>query len=134
MRALVRETRLEPGQLIYPLFVCPGEGVRREIGSMPGVFNLSVDEALMDKAKGRVIIGRSEKHAHLCIKNKSVSGEHLALIRRDSQFMVEDRESSNGTSLNGRKLVPYAPMRIEDGDLLLAGDVLLRFKRVLNTQ
>lgn len=45
MRALVRETRLEPGQMIYPLFLVPGEGVRREIGSMPGVFNLSVDEA-----------------------------------------------------------------------------------------
>src|ERR1700760_1746128 len=45
LRSLVRETRLEPSQLIYPLFLCPGEGVRREIGSMPGVFNLSVDEA-----------------------------------------------------------------------------------------
>ena len=48
LRDLVRETRLEPGQLIYPLFVCPGEGVRREIGSMPGVFNLSVDEAVKE--------------------------------------------------------------------------------------
>ena len=45
MRALVRETTLEPGDLIYPLFLCPGEGVRRPVGSMPGVFNLSVDEA-----------------------------------------------------------------------------------------
>ncbi|HZD48873.1 MAG TPA: porphobilinogen synthase [Silvibacterium sp.] len=45
MRNLVRETHLEPGALIYPLFLCPGEGVRKEIGSMPGVFNLSVDEA-----------------------------------------------------------------------------------------
>src|ERR1700679_1473400 len=48
MRALVRETVLEPGDLIYPLFICPGEGVRREIGSMPGVFNLSVDEAVKE--------------------------------------------------------------------------------------
>ena len=45
MRSLVRETRLEPGQLISPLFLVPGEGVRRPIGSMPGVFNLSLDEA-----------------------------------------------------------------------------------------
>jgi len=45
LRALVRETGVEPGDLIYPLFLCPGEGVRREVGSMPGVFNLSVDEA-----------------------------------------------------------------------------------------
>jgi porphobilinogen synthase len=48
LRSLVRETRLEPGQMIYPLFLCPGESVRREIGSMPGVFNLSVDEAVKE--------------------------------------------------------------------------------------
>jgi porphobilinogen synthase len=45
LRALVRETTLEPGDLIYPLFLCPGEGVRCEVSSMPGVFQLSVDEA-----------------------------------------------------------------------------------------
>jgi porphobilinogen synthase len=48
LRALVRETTLEPGDLIYPLFLCPGKGIRREVGSMPGVFNLSVDEALRE--------------------------------------------------------------------------------------
>ena len=48
LRSLVRETRLHPGALIYPLFLCEGEGVRREIGSMPGVFNLSVDEAVKE--------------------------------------------------------------------------------------
>ena len=44
LRALVRETRLSPAQLIYPLFVAPGEGLRREIPSLPGCFHLSVDE------------------------------------------------------------------------------------------
>ena len=48
MRSLVRETHLHPGALIYPLFICPGEGVRREIGSMPGIFNLSIDEAVKE--------------------------------------------------------------------------------------
>jgi porphobilinogen synthase len=48
LRTLVRETRLDPSQLIYPLFICPGKGLRREIGSMPGVFNLSVDEAVKE--------------------------------------------------------------------------------------
>jgi porphobilinogen synthase len=48
MRSLVRETHLHPGALIYPLFICPGEGVRKEIRSMPGVFNLSIDEALKE--------------------------------------------------------------------------------------
>ncbi|HVP43053.1 MAG TPA: porphobilinogen synthase [Terriglobales bacterium] len=45
MRSLVRETRLTPEGFVYPMFVCPGEGVRKEVRSMPGVFNLSVDEA-----------------------------------------------------------------------------------------
>jgi porphobilinogen synthase len=48
LRALVRETVLQPGDLIYPLFICPGEGVRNPISSMPGVFNLSVDEAVRE--------------------------------------------------------------------------------------
>jgi porphobilinogen synthase len=48
LRALVRETALEPGDLVHPLFLCPGEGIRREVGSMPGVFNLSVDEAVRE--------------------------------------------------------------------------------------
>jgi porphobilinogen synthase len=48
MRALVRETRLAPDMFMLPLFVCEGEGIRREIGSMPGVFNLSVDEAVKE--------------------------------------------------------------------------------------
>ena len=48
MRALVRETHLQPGAFILPLFLCPGEGIRREIGSMPGVFNLSIDEAVKE--------------------------------------------------------------------------------------
>src|ERR1700753_4020765 len=48
MRSLVRETHLQPGALIYPLFICEGEGVRREVSSMPGVFNLSIDEAVKE--------------------------------------------------------------------------------------
>jgi porphobilinogen synthase len=48
MRSLVRETHLRPDAFIYPLFICPGEGVRREVSSMPGVFNLSMDEAMKE--------------------------------------------------------------------------------------
>ncbi|MBN2719962.1 MAG: porphobilinogen synthase [Proteobacteria bacterium] len=43
LRRMVRETRLSPDNLIYPLFVVHGEGIRREIGSMPGVFQQSMD-------------------------------------------------------------------------------------------
>ena len=48
LRSLVRETHLHPGALVYPLFLCPGEGVRKEVASMPGVFNLSIDEAVKE--------------------------------------------------------------------------------------
>jgi porphobilinogen synthase len=68
LRSLVRETRLTPAGFIYPLFVCPGEGVRREISSMPGVFNISVDEAVKEarEAKslgvgGIILFGLPEK-------------------------------------------------------------------------
>jgi porphobilinogen synthase len=50
LRSLVRETRLTPDNFVLPLFVCPGDAVRREISSMPGVFNLSVDEASKEAA------------------------------------------------------------------------------------
>src|SRR5258708_29909061 len=68
LRALVRETRLVPTNFIYPLFICPGEGVRKEISSMPGVFNISVDEAVKEarEAKslglgGIILFGLPEK-------------------------------------------------------------------------
>jgi porphobilinogen synthase len=53
MRALVRETRLSPDMFMLPLFVCDGEGIRREVPSMPGVFNLSVDEAVKEAAAAK---------------------------------------------------------------------------------
>ena len=48
IRQLVRETRLEPAQFILPLFVCPGKRVRREIGAMPGNYQMSVDELVRE--------------------------------------------------------------------------------------
>ncbi len=48
LRNMVAETRLTPDAFVYPMFVCPGEGIRKEVRSMPGVFNLSVDEAVKE--------------------------------------------------------------------------------------
>jgi porphobilinogen synthase len=58
MRALVQETRLSADMFVLPLFVCGGEGVRREVESMPGVYNLSVDEVVreVERAKGDGIL------------------------------------------------------------------------------
>ena len=51
LRSMVQETRLSPANFIYPLFVCPGEGVKREIGAMPGNYQMSVDEIVKECAE-----------------------------------------------------------------------------------
>ncbi|HEY5275695.1 MAG TPA: porphobilinogen synthase [Coriobacteriia bacterium] len=51
IRRMVRETQLDAGDLIYPLFVVPGAGIREEIGSMPGVFHLSIDQLEAEAAE-----------------------------------------------------------------------------------
>src|ERR1041384_8058217 len=51
LRTLVRETRLEPSQFILPLFACAGEGMRRDISSMPGNYQLSIDEIVKECAQ-----------------------------------------------------------------------------------
>src|SRR6202789_1744060 len=55
LRTLVRETRLTPESFIYPLFICPGSGIRKEVRSMPGVFNLSIDEAVKEVRATRAL-------------------------------------------------------------------------------
>ncbi|MBA2733982.1 MAG: porphobilinogen synthase [Acidobacteria bacterium] len=68
LRALVRETRLAAEDFILPLFACPGENVRREVSSMPGVYNLSVDEIVREATnayesgiRGVILFGLPEK-------------------------------------------------------------------------
>ena len=77
LRTLVRETRLDPSQFILPLFACPGEGVRREIGSMPGNFQLSIDQLVKECAEvhalgigGVILFGIPEE------KDESASGAY----------------------------------------------------------
>jgi porphobilinogen synthase len=53
MRAMVREARLSPEMFVYPLFVRSGEGQKREIGSMPGVYQMSVDEIVKEAAAAK---------------------------------------------------------------------------------
>ncbi len=79
MRDLVRETRLAPEDFILPLFACPGEKVRREISSMPGVHNLSVDEIAKEAAaaqqtgiRGVILFGLPES------KDEQASGAYAA--------------------------------------------------------
>jgi len=90
---------------------------------------LSVQDRLQRENGGRLILGRNPA-AHLCVKNTSISGQHLSLIFRNGQFEVEDLNSSNGTRVNGRRIVPFRPVTIADGDRIEAGEVLLHFHRL----
>ena len=51
LRSMVRETELTKNDLILPLFVCPGTNVRKEVSSMPGVFQLSIDQLVRECAE-----------------------------------------------------------------------------------
>ncbi|MCC7174712.1 MAG: porphobilinogen synthase [Bryobacterales bacterium] len=79
LRSLVRETHLAPSQFVLPLFVCTGDGVRREIGAMPGNYQLSIDELVKECAEavslgigGVILFGIPES------KDEQASGAYAA--------------------------------------------------------
>ena len=88
IRALVRETRLTPDCFIYPLFICEGSGIRRPIGSMPGIFQLSVDEAVQEAAAatqlgiaGVLLFGLPEHKDAIGSKSSDPRGPVQAAVR-----------------------------------------------------
>lgn len=103
LRRLVRETRLSPAQMILPLFVCPGEGVRREISSMPGNFQLSVDE-LVRECEGA--------------KRDGIGGVILFGIPES-----KDEEASGGYADDGIVQTALRALKREVSGLLLMTDV-----------
>ncbi len=104
-RRLVRETRLSVDDLVLPLFVTTGEGVREEIGTMPGCYRLSVDE-LVKEAQGAASLGIPA----------------ILLFGIPDQ---KDEEGSSGWAPDG--IVPTAIRAIRDAnaDLLVWADVCL---------
>src|ERR687884_541201 len=98
LRALVRETKLTREDLILPLFACPGEGVRREVSSMPGVYNLSVDEIVREAANafelgvpGVILFGLPESKdetATGAYAERGIVQEAIRAVRRAVPEMV----------------------------------------------
>src|SRR5205085_11322719 len=105
LRSLVRETRLTPEALVYPLFVCPGAGVRKEVCSMPGVANLSVDEAV-----------KEARLAH------SLGVPAVILFGLPEQ---KDERATGAWSENGIVQQAARAIKSEVRDLLITGDVCL---------
>jgi porphobilinogen synthase len=98
LRALVREARLAPENLVLPLFACPGKGVRKEISSMPGVHNLSVDEIAKEAAgayevgvRSLILFGLPETKDELATGAYAEDGivqQAVAAIRRSVPEMI----------------------------------------------
>jgi porphobilinogen synthase len=105
LRAMVRETRLSPEQLIYPMFVAPGKGLRREIPSLPGCFHLSADEAAREARE---------------VESLGIAGVMLFGLPEG-----KDPVGSQGYADNGVVQQSIRAIRSECRDLLVATDVCL---------
>jgi porphobilinogen synthase len=105
LRSLVQETRLSPESFVYPMFVCPGEGVRKEVRSMPGVFNLSVDEAVKEA--------------------REVKGLGVPSIILFGLPEHKDEAASGAWSKDGIVQQAARAIKREVNDLILVGDVCL---------
>jgi porphobilinogen synthase len=98
LRALVQETRLAPENFILPLFSCPGENVRREVSSMPGVYNLSVDETVLEATiayesgiRGVILFGLPEEKdetASDAYAEKGIVQQAIRAIKRAVPEMI----------------------------------------------
>ena len=106
-----------------PLCILEGENPENQTQ-----VRLVVDDRLLRENRGSLILGRKRASVQLCIKNTSISNQHLSLIFRDGQFEIEDRNSSNGTLVNGRQLAPFQPERLANGDQIEVGEVVLHFR------
>ena len=98
VRGLVQETRLSVEQLIYPLFVCPGEGVKREISSMPGNHQFSID-TLVEEARavkslgipGIILFGIPEKkddHATSAYEDHGIVQDAVRALKREVKDLL----------------------------------------------
>jgi porphobilinogen synthase len=98
MRTLVRETHLHPGQFILPLFACPGEGIRREISSMPGNYQMSIDEIVKECAEvealgigGVILFGLPESKDEMATgayDDNGIVQRTLRAIRRETPKLL----------------------------------------------
>ena len=98
MRRLVRETRFDPAQLVLPLFVCPGEGVRRPISSMPPHCQLSIDSAVEECREvaslglgGVILFGLPEskdEEASGAYAEEGIVQEAIRAIRREFRDLL----------------------------------------------
>ncbi|TVU50663.1 hypothetical protein EJB05_02042 [Eragrostis curvula] len=103
-----------------------GDGDWRHIGykvPRPGAFEIASDS---------VTVGRVADKADIVLPVATVSGTHARLEKKDGSLLVTDLDSTNGTYINKRRLVPGFPIPVDPGSLLIFGDIHLAMFRVSN--
>ncbi len=88
-------------------------------------FSIRIEELL--HAENGLFIGRSNAICQIVIDDESVSRQHARLLYEHGRILLEDLNSSNGTDLDGDRLVPYSPVRLTSGAVVALGTATLRF-------
>jgi pSer/pThr/pTyr-binding forkhead associated (FHA) protein len=88
---------------------------------------LEFTDALLAGSREGVFIGRSAGHSQLVVNDDSISKQHAQLRKAGAAFLVSDRQSANGTAVNGRLGKPFEEMPLRVGDTLTLGEVKLQF-------
>jgi hypothetical protein len=76
--------------------------------------------------RGKLIVGRKAGVVHFPVRNTSISSQHATLLLDESGLYIEDRNSSNGTRINGTKLPPFSPVKLRTGDSVTLGEVSMQ--------
>jgi len=97
------------------------EGINPEAGQSASI-------RLEIPSEGKYILGRKSGVVHLLVKNTSISGQHATLVASATGLTVEDRNSSNGTQVNGQPLSPFVAHPLKPGDTLEVGEVRLQVR------
>ena len=111
-----------------------GQGTMRLRGrDLQGIsYDLAFNESDFRRSGGRLVIGRNDDLSQLLLSQDSISRQHATLIFVNGTVQVEDRNSGNGTMINGRELVVgQSAVPLRPGDKLSLGEVDLMFE-ILN--
>ncbi|XP_044980806.1 uncharacterized protein LOC123448102 isoform X1 [Hordeum vulgare subsp. vulgare] len=110
-----------------------GDGDWKHIGyrvARPGAIEIASASC---SSQGAMTVGRVPENADVVIPVATVSGVHARLEKKDGSLVVTDMDSTNGTYVNERKLVPGFPVAVQPGSLLIFGDIHLAMFRVRKT-
>jgi hypothetical protein len=89
---------------------------------------LEITDAMFASNGNRLVLGRTAELCHVVIDDGSVSKQHAQIRKEGGSFMVADRNSANGTAVNGQfSMQPFSEVPIKDGDTLILGEVRLDF-------